>query len=93
METPKTEAGRTTERIMEEVRKRLPNLDTNTYNRVWESCHKVLQGLSDDELSDAIMDAKEKVRDDAERAMGFRSTGRGTVATNRPGGSKRRKNA
>lgn len=43
METPKTEAGRTTERIMLRVRSKLPDLPVYEYNRIYEA---VLEELS-----------------------------------------------
>lgn len=37
MKTPDTKAGRITERIMTQVRKRFPNMDTNTYNGIYSA--------------------------------------------------------
>jgi hypothetical protein len=39
METPNNKEGRMTEIIMEEVRKRLPNLDTHTYNQIYSAVY------------------------------------------------------
>lgn len=37
METPKTNAGRLTERIMLSVRAKLPDIKPDQYNRIYES--------------------------------------------------------
>lgn len=43
METPDSKAGRLTERIMAEVKKRLPNIETHAYNRTYEAVLMVLE--------------------------------------------------
>jgi hypothetical protein len=47
MMTPNNVEGRTTERIMAEVKKHLPDISTNDYNRVYESILTVLNGRGD----------------------------------------------
>lgn len=42
METPKNEAGDITELIMESVKRKLPEIDTYTYNRVYEAIYESL---------------------------------------------------
>lgn len=42
MITPDTDIGRLTERIMLRVRDRMPELDTPSHDRMWESLHEVL---------------------------------------------------
>lgn len=42
MQTPNDEAGAKTERIMFAVKRRLPEIDVNTYNRVYEAVYEVL---------------------------------------------------
>lgn len=42
METPDTEQGRMTERVMARVREKLPLLVTHDFNRVYESVLEVL---------------------------------------------------
>lgn len=43
METPNTRAGRITEQIMQEVLRKLPEITTSTYNRIYESVIEVLE--------------------------------------------------
>jgi hypothetical protein len=42
MNTPNTEAGRMTEKVMLEVKTRLPKIETHEYNRIYEAVNKVL---------------------------------------------------
>lgn len=42
METPNTEAGRLTERIMAKVRGRLPSMSVHEYNVIYECCLETL---------------------------------------------------
>jgi hypothetical protein len=50
METPKTEAGRVTERIMLRVRSKLPDLPTHEYNRTYEAVLEELRSQIPDIL-------------------------------------------
>lgn len=47
MQTPKNDEGKMTEQIMFGIMKRLPNLGTFEYNRIYESCLEALNGGGD----------------------------------------------
>ena len=47
METPINQEGKMTERIMAGVKKRLPNIETHEYNRIYEACLEALNGGGD----------------------------------------------
>ena len=67
METPKTEAGRLTEKIMLEVRTRLPEIETPQYNCIYEVVHKVL----DDSLPRQPKNAQRGAIPPTAKAVGF----------------------
>ena len=62
METPKTNAGRITERIMFKVREKLPEIETHEYNRTYEAVLAVLKEECIDAPQESFISLEEYIK-------------------------------